>query len=112
MLKAGTIREIWRYSVKGMAGESLESCELGEKGLQGDRTWALRDEARKELQSCKFPPELLLCAARGRDGASGQVDVTFPDGSILGSDNTEIHSRLSKLTGHLSTLKALARIRS
>lgn len=107
MQKIGTIREIWRYPVKGMAGESLESCTLGAKGLQGDRTWALRDEARKEIQSCKFRPELLLCMARGRNAASRQVDVTFPDGSLLGSDSTEIHSRLSKLTGHVSTLEAL-----
>jgi uncharacterized protein len=106
MLNVGTIKEIWRYPVKGMAGERLESCALSEKGLKGDRTWALRDEARKEIQSCKFRPELLLCTARGR-GASGQVDVTFPDGSVLGSDNAEIHSRLSKLTGHASTLEPL-----
>lgn len=107
MRKAGRIKEIWRYPVKGMAGERLESCALGEKGLQGDRTWALRDEVRKEIQSCKFRPELLLCTARGRDGAGRQVDVTFPDGSVLGSDSAEIHSRLSKLTGHASSLEAL-----
>lgn len=107
MLKVGTIREIWRYPVKGMAGESMESCILGAKGLQGDRTWALRDEARKEIQSCKFRPELLRCTARGRDGASRQVEVTFPDGSVLGSESAEIHSRLSQLTGHRSTLEAL-----
>lgn len=107
MLKVGTIGEIWRYPVKGMAGESLGSCALGEKGLEGDRTWALRDAARKEIQSCKFRPELLLCTARGRDAASRQVDVTFPDGLVLGSDTTKIHSRLSQLTGHVSTLEAL-----
>jgi uncharacterized protein len=106
MLNVGRIKEIWRYPVKGMAGERLESCALSEKGLKGDRTWALRDEARKEIQSCKFRPELLLCTARDR-GASGQVDVTFPDGSLLGSDNAEIHSQLSKLTGHVSTLEPL-----
>ncbi len=106
MLNVGKIKEIWRYPVKGMAGERLESCTLSEKGLKGDRTWALRDEARKEIQSCKFRPELLLCTARGR-AANGQVDVTFPDGSVLGSDNAEIHSLLSKLTGHASTLEPL-----
>ena len=106
MQVVGKIREIWRYPVKGMAGESLASCVLGEKGIKGDRTWALRDEARKEIQSCKFRPELLLCRAHSRD-ADGQVDVSFPDGSVLGSDNAEIHSRLTKLTGHPSTLEAL-----
>jgi uncharacterized protein YcbX len=105
MPNVGTIKEIWRYPVKGMAGERLESCDLGEKGLMGDRTWALRDEARKEIQSCKFRPELLLCTARIR-GTSGQVDVTFPDGTVLGSDHPEIHSRLSTLTRHACSLES------
>jgi MOSC domain-containing protein len=106
MQAVGKIREIWRYPVKGMAGESLESCTLGEKGLKGDRTWALRDQARKEIQSCKFRPELLLCTARSRH-SDDQVDVMFPDGSVLGSDNVAIHSQLTKLTGHASTLEKL-----
>ena len=111
MQKVGTIKEIWRYPVKGMAGERLERCSLGTMGLNGDRTWALRDNARKEIQSCKFRPELLLCSARCRSGdATGsgeQVDVSFPDGSLLGSDNAEIHAMLSMLTGHASTLEPL-----
>jgi uncharacterized protein YcbX len=106
MQVVGKIKEIWRYPVKGMAGEKLESCALSEKGLEGDRTWALRDQARKEIQSCKFRPELLLCSARSRE-ADGQVDVSFPDGSVLGSDSAGIHARLTTLTGHASTLESL-----
>ena len=111
MRKVGTIKEIWRYPVKGMAGERLESCSLDSMGVNGDRIWALRDTARKEIQSCKFRPELLLCSARCRSGdAAGpgdQVDVTFPDDSVLGSDSAEIHARLSSLTGHAATLEPL-----
>ncbi len=111
MVQVGTIKEIWRYPVKGMAGERLDACALTAKGLPGDRIWALRDERRKEIQSCKFRPELLRCTARGRyataPGANGHVDVTFPDGSVLGSDQPEIHARLSQLTGHPSTLEPL-----
>ncbi|HEX4987097.1 MAG TPA: MOSC N-terminal beta barrel domain-containing protein [Burkholderiales bacterium] len=106
MRVVGTIREIWRYPVKGMAGEQVQESLLGDKGLSGDRTWALRDTARREIQSCKFRPELLTCAARAR-GASGQVDVTFPDGAVLGSDDPAIHPKLSALVGHASTLEAL-----
>lgn len=111
MRKVGTVKEIWRYPVKGMAGEKLERCHLGEAGLEGDRIWALRDEARQEIQSCKFRPELLLCTARRRGDASANnnyhVDVLFPDGDVIGSDNPAIHSRLSQLTGHASTLESL-----
>lgn len=107
MRKVGTLKEIWRYPVKGMAGETLQAGKLGAMGLAGDRIWALRDNARREIQSCKFRPELLLCAASCRDGQPDQVDVRFPDGVVLGGDHPEIHARLSDLTGYASTLEPL-----
>lgn len=111
MQKVGTIQQIWRYPVKGMAGEQVQRCTLGAAGLTGDRIWALRDSGRREIQSCKFRPQLLLCSARCRGGdATGpgdQVDVVFPDGREVGSDNAEIHALLSQLTGHESTLEPL-----
>jgi uncharacterized protein YcbX len=39
----GNVAEIWRYPVKSMAGERLESCAISEAGLDGDRRWALVD---------------------------------------------------------------------
>lgn len=111
MAEVGTIKELWRYPVKGMAGESLESCAITDKGINGDRIWALRDTAREEIQSCKFRPELLLCTAHCRgepaSGAANNVDVTFPDGTVVGSEIKEVHDRLTKLVGHASTLEPL-----
>jgi uncharacterized protein YcbX len=111
MRKVGTIKEIWRYPVKGMAGENLQTSRLEKTGLSGDRIWALRDTARQEIQSCKFRPELLLCSARCLDAtgsdASMQVEVTFPDGSVLCSGEHAVHALLSELTGHASTLEPL-----
>jgi uncharacterized protein YcbX len=108
MITVGHIKEIWRYPVKGMAGESLGTCALGERGVEGDRTWALRDVARKEVQSCKFRPQLLLCTARDRsNGAGSHIEVTFPDGSVLAGADAKIHTRLSELMGRSSTLEAL-----
>ena len=39
----GTVVEIWRYPVKSMAGERLDSATLTEVGLEGDRRWAFVD---------------------------------------------------------------------
>jgi MOSC domain-containing protein len=39
----GTVAEIWRYPVKSMAGERLDSVALAETGVEGDRRWALVD---------------------------------------------------------------------
>jgi len=58
MEQIGVISEIWRYPVKGMGGEKLGSCSAGLRGLAGDRMWAVRDALRKEIQSCKFRPEV------------------------------------------------------
>ena len=110
MLNVGTIKDVWRYPVKGMAGERLESCALDDKGLQGDRKWAVRDVLRKEIQSCKFRPELLLCVARlgtHAGNSADAVEITFPDGSVLTSGDARIHTRLSDLVGHGSTLESL-----
>lgn len=37
MADAGEISEIWRFPVKSMRGELLDSCLVGSKGLVGDR---------------------------------------------------------------------------
>ncbi len=39
----GNVVEIWRYPVKSMAGERLDSVVVTEVGLEGDRRWALVD---------------------------------------------------------------------
>src|SRR5207245_9331900 len=35
-----SVVEIWRYPVKSMAGESLDSCEVTELGREGHRRWS------------------------------------------------------------------------
>lgn len=108
MASLGTVKEIWRYPVKGMAGEKIEQCNITDMGLTGDRNWALLDVEREEIQSCKFRPELLLCQATTRkDTSDPHVDITFPDDSVIGSDDPVIHDRLSELVGHASTLEKL-----
>jgi len=107
MKKVGEIREIWRYPVKGMAGESLQVGQLGALGLHGDRILAVRDNARQEIQSCKFRPALLQCSARINGGSPATVDITFPDGSVMDGSDPRSHVRVSELIGHASTIEAL-----
>lgn len=107
MIKVGEVSEIWRYPVKGMAGESLQVGQLGAQGLVGDRIWAVRDTARQEIQSCKFRPELLLCSSRVNAKDAMQVEVVFPDGLVLFGGSAEAHERVSELIGHASTIEPL-----
>lgn len=94
-----------------MAGESVDCCSLDRNGLTGDRRWALRDEARQEVQSCKTRPQLLQCQAKflapESAGETAAVQVRFADGTIMDDSNPDIHARLSSVVGRPSTLQAI-----
>ena len=105
LIQVGTLKELWRYPVKGMAGETVHACTLGEQGIPGDRIWALRDQARAEIQSCKTRPDLLRCVARSR--GDGHVEITLPDGMVIASDEPRVHAALTALIGRESSLEAL-----
>src|SRR5258707_13040162 len=49
--RIGVIKALFRYPVKSMAGESLESASLGWQGLEGDRRFAFN----KTTDSAGFP---------------------------------------------------------
>lgn len=111
MLPIGWVKEIWRYPVKGMAGEMLATGSVDGLGIVGDRSWAVRETARREIQSCKRHPNLLLCTASYLEGPTrgpaGQVKIRFPDGDEITSDHPDIDRRLTELTGVDVTLEPL-----
>ena len=99
----GTVEQIWRYPVKSMAGERLQQCSVQSLGIPGDRGWALRDEKAREITNGKRIPLLMHCAAKYREqsanGSIPEVDIIFPDGTRIGSDDAEINARLSEIFG-------------
>lgn len=107
--------ELWRYPVKSMAGERLESIAIGAGGVHGDRLWALRDDTRDEITSAKRYPALLRCTARFVEepppgvgpGSIPPVEITLPDGSRTRSDAPDVNARLSALLGAPVSLHAL-----
>jgi uncharacterized protein YcbX len=102
-VSAATVREVWRYPVKSMAGERLEHSDVGWHGLCGDRGWAVRSEDTGEIHNAKRFPRLMQCAAIYREPPTvdriPHVDVIFPDGETLGSDSPALGERLSQLMG-------------
>ena len=100
-MRIGTVKEICRYAVKSMAGEKLEQCTVGTLGIPGDRGWAIRDETTSEITNGKNFPVLMQCSARYREapapGFIPNVDMTFPDGTTIGSDATDVNARLTEL---------------
>jgi len=41
------VQELWRYTVKSMLGERRELIDLNARGVEGDRTYAIRDATGK-----------------------------------------------------------------
>jgi uncharacterized protein len=51
----GTVVSLYRYPVKSMMGEELNSSYVTERGLIGDRTYAIVDKQTGKVASAKSP---------------------------------------------------------
>src|SRR5260370_277120 len=51
----GSVLSVWRYPVKSMLGEELKSTRVTERGLLGDRAYALLDRETAKVASAKHP---------------------------------------------------------
>ena len=74
------LEAIWRYPVKSMAGERLESASLGELGVPGDRLAYVVDGAG-EIVSARTRPRLL--GLRGDTVTSEQLRAAAGPGARL-----------------------------
>lgn len=94
------VSELWRYPVKSMMGESLHSLDIGSGGVVGDRGWAVRDEVRGGIRGAKKIGALMDLAARYTGEPGGPVEIGLPDGSSVGSADTDVNERLSAALEH------------
>ena len=110
-MRIGTVKQIWRFAVKSMAGEQLEACDVGVRGIPGDRGWAVHDDAMGKIAAGSRHPLLMQCAARYREqptnGSIYHVEMRFPDGRLVDSDASDVNARLSELLEKPVSLSAL-----
>ena len=78
------VTQVWRFPVKSLQGEQVESVRVTADGVEGDRRFAIFDVATGFGLTARRLPELLFAAARAR--ADGGVEVTLPDGTIAADD--------------------------
>ena len=57
----GSVVSLWRYPVKSMMGEELHASEVTERGLLGDRAYALVDRADGKVATAKNPRKWAQC---------------------------------------------------
>lgn len=94
--KLGAVVSLWRYPVKSMTGEELNAAYVTERGLLGDRAYALIDGSTGIVASAKNPkkcPNLFFCRAAfieppRPDENLPPVRITLPDGTIITSEQS------------------------
>ena len=99
----GTVAALWRYPVKSMAGERLDTAELSWHGVAGDRRWAFVGGGpvtsgfpwltiRQRSDLCRFVP---VYTDPARPDQS-PVEVATPDGRRLALTDPELAATLGE----------------
>src|SRR5262249_39694070 len=113
----GSVVSLWRHPVKSMMGEELNATAVTERGLLGDRAYALVDSSDGKVASAKNPrkwPNLFDFRATliepPRLGANvPAVRITLPDGGTATSQQSDLNQILSTALNRKVTLNAIER---
>lgn len=112
----GSVVSLWRYPVKSMLGEELNATEVTERGLLGDRAYALVDASDGKVASAKNPRKwgrlFDFRAAFVEQPRRGEpippVRITLPDGTLYTSEQGDIDQVLSGELGRAARLMTQA----
>jgi len=110
----GSVVSLWRYPVKSMMGEELNATEVTERGLLGDRAYALVDSFDGKVATAKNPrkwPRLFDFRANFIEPARASVKlspvrITLPNSTTVTSDDGDLNQILSKALDREVTLGA------
>jgi uncharacterized protein YcbX len=109
------VAALWRFPCKSTLGEQLDEVEVTERGVVGDRAYALIGPDDGKVVSAKNPRKwgrvLELSAAYlapPTPTTTPPIAVGFPDGTIITSDDTAIDDELTRFLGRPVRLTALA----
>src|SRR5262245_9349242 len=98
-----------------MMGEELDVATVGERGIHGDRAYAIVDRSNGKIASVKNPRKwssLFDCQAAfveaSDDGDLPAVGITLPDGTLVSSDDPEAAQLLARLLGRDVALPSTA----
>jgi hypothetical protein len=96
---------LWRYPVKSLQGEPVDSARLEADGVLGDRRWGIHDRRTGRILTARRRPELLHASA-SYDG--DEPVVRLPDGQTLAGKGKRTDDQLSEwLSGPVSLVTSL-----
>lgn len=102
----GKVSELWRYPVQSLRGESLKALDFTEAGGLGDRSYCVAEADTGAAGTAARPPWKMLVTwsaryvTEPRHGADlPLVEVSFPDGVSLRSDDARMDAALSQRIG-------------
>src|SRR5216117_1244221 len=106
-VRGGSVVGLWRYPVKSMMGEELNASEVTERGLVGDRQFAVVDRETGKVAGAKNPRkwgnffDFRAAYVEPPEGKSKlpTVRLTLPDGTVVTSDQADLARILSKALG-------------
>ena len=112
----GSVVALWRYPVKSMMGEELNACELTNRGMLGDRAYALVDPTSEKVVSAKNPRKWgNLFSFRAKYATPPRlgdpvppVIITLADGSTLSSEEDDVEKTLTEALGREIRLETAA----
>jgi len=113
-IELGSVVSLWRYPVKSMMGEELNAVEVMERGLLGDRAYALIDGSDGKAATAKNPrkwPRLFDFRASftepvRRGEMVPPVRIELPDGAVVTSDHGDVNKILSDALAREVTVRA------
>ena len=92
----GSIVSLWRYPVKSMMGEELNAADITKRGLRGsDGKVASAKNPRKWPQLFDF--RAALADVPRTEAKVPPVHITLPDGTIINSEQADVHQILSNV---------------
>ena len=112
-VQVGSVAALWRYPVKSMMGEELNACDVTDRGLLGDRQYAVADRATGKIAGAKNPrkwgnffgfratyPQPPQAGAR-----APRARITLPDGAQVTTGQGDLEQVLSRVFGRDVTVE-------
>ena len=105
--QVGSVVALWRYPVKSMMGEELNCSDVTDRGLLGDRQFAVVDRSTGKVGGAKNPMKwgnfFDFRAAYAEPPQTGArispVRITLPDGTVVTSGQADLEQILSRVFG-------------